>query len=45
MAWKNTVNSVLKQLTGYHLTRAAVPAPRVAPVPAPEPAPKPPPKK
>ncbi|ALM39022.1 methyltransferase [Streptomyces sp. FR-008] len=45
MAWKNTVNSVLKQLTGYHLTRAAVPAPRVAPVPAPEPAPKPRPKK
>lgn len=35
MAWRNTVNSALERLTGYHLTRATVPTPRVAAAPAP----------
>ncbi|KQX78698.1 hypothetical protein JOF59_003426 [Streptomyces clavifer] len=33
MAWRNAVNGVLQQLTGYQLRRAAVPAPRTAPAP------------
>ncbi|MFE6037777.1 TylF/MycF/NovP-related O-methyltransferase [Streptomyces sp. NPDC056452] len=33
MAWRNAVNGVLQQLTGYQLRRAAVPAPRSAPAP------------
>ncbi|MGW8886728.1 TylF/MycF/NovP-related O-methyltransferase [Streptomyces sp. NPDC055749] len=47
MAWRNAVNGVLQQLTGYQLRRVPVPAPRSgAPVtapaaPAPEPKPKP----
>ncbi|NBE55392.1 TylF/MycF/NovP-related O-methyltransferase [Streptomyces boluensis] len=48
MAWRNAVNGVLKQLTGYHLTRAAVPvqrasaaAPSAAPAPQSKPKPKP----
>ncbi|MFI2783216.1 TylF/MycF/NovP-related O-methyltransferase [Streptomyces sp. ALB3] len=32
MAWRNAVNGVLQQLTGYQLRRAALPAPRSAPV-------------
>ncbi|MFD9760698.1 TylF/MycF/NovP-related O-methyltransferase [[Kitasatospora] papulosa] len=31
MAWRNAVNGVLQQLTGYQLRRAIVPAPRSAP--------------
>ena len=31
MAWRNAVNGVLQQLTGYQLRRATVPAPRCAP--------------
>ncbi|WP_175420879.1 TylF/MycF/NovP-related O-methyltransferase [Streptomyces griseus] len=31
MAWRNAVNGVLQQLTGYQLRRATVPAPRTAP--------------
>ncbi|MEU1124254.1 TylF/MycF/NovP-related O-methyltransferase [Streptomyces sp. NPDC005899] len=31
MAWRNAVNGVLQQLTGYQLRRATVPAPRVSP--------------
>ncbi|MFF9686049.1 TylF/MycF/NovP-related O-methyltransferase [Streptomyces sp. NPDC014623] len=31
MAWRNAVNGVLQQLTGYQLRRAALPAPRSAP--------------
>ena len=31
MAWRNAVNGVLQQLTGYQLRRAALPAPRPAP--------------
>ncbi|MEU2457049.1 TylF/MycF/NovP-related O-methyltransferase [Streptomyces sp. NPDC012473] len=31
MAWRNAVNGVLQQLTGYQLRRATVPAPRSAP--------------
>ncbi|MFJ6807729.1 TylF/MycF/NovP-related O-methyltransferase [Streptomyces anulatus] len=47
MAWRNAVNGVLQQLTGYQLRRVAVPAARTAPagpapataaVPAPVPA-------
>lgn len=34
MVWRNAVNGVLQQLTGYQLRRAAVPAPRSAPAPA-----------
>ncbi|MET7369854.1 TylF/MycF/NovP-related O-methyltransferase [Streptomyces sp. NPDC005566] len=33
MAWRNAVNGVLQQLTGYQLRRATVPAPRSAPAP------------
>ncbi|MFD7967768.1 TylF/MycF/NovP-related O-methyltransferase [Streptomyces clavifer] len=33
MAWRNAVNGVLQQLTGYQLRRATVPAPRTAPAP------------
>lgn len=33
MAWRNAVNGVLQQLTGYQLRRAAVPAPRSATAP------------
>ncbi|QNE79373.1 methyltransferase [Streptomyces finlayi] len=43
MAWRNAVNGVLQQLTGYQLRRVSVPAPRIAPA-APAPAPKPKPK-
>ncbi|MFE2058953.1 TylF/MycF/NovP-related O-methyltransferase [Streptomyces sp. NPDC059446] len=31
MAWRNAVNGVLQQLTGYQLRRATLPAPRSAP--------------
>ncbi|MFD3479525.1 TylF/MycF/NovP-related O-methyltransferase [Streptomyces sp. NPDC058695] len=51
MAWRSAVNGVIKQLTGYQLTRVPVPAPRqaarapepapAAPAPKPEPTPKP----
>ncbi|MDF6020689.1 TylF/MycF/NovP-related O-methyltransferase [Streptomyces sp. JH34] len=34
MAWRNAVNGVLQQLTGYQLRRATVPAPRSAPAAA-----------
>lgn len=50
MAWRSAVNGVIKQLTGYQLTRVPVPAPRQAarafePAPAPAAqAPKPTPK-
>ncbi|MFI8438719.1 TylF/MycF/NovP-related O-methyltransferase [Streptomyces sp. NPDC079020] len=38
MAWRNAVNGVLQQLTGYQLRRVTVPAARTAPAePAPEP--------
>ncbi|MCX4645094.1 MULTISPECIES: TylF/MycF/NovP-related O-methyltransferase [unclassified Streptomyces] len=48
MAWRSDVNGVIKQLTGYHLTRVPVPAPRqaaralesVPPAPASKPKPK-----
>lgn len=33
MAWRNAVNGVLQQLTGYQLRRVPVPAPRTAPQP------------
>ncbi|MFD4033147.1 TylF/MycF/NovP-related O-methyltransferase [Streptomyces sp. NPDC058637] len=33
MAWRNAVNGVLQQLTGYQLRRTTVPAPRTAPAP------------
>ncbi|MFJ4961491.1 Macrocin O-methyltransferase [Streptomyces sp. ADI96-02] len=40
MAWRNAVNGVLQQLTGYQLRRVPVPAARTAPVgPLPAPAP------
>lgn len=35
MAWRNAVNGVLQQLTGYQLRRATLPAPRPAPAAAP----------
>ncbi|NEB99768.1 TylF/MycF/NovP-related O-methyltransferase [Streptomyces anulatus] len=39
MAWRNAVNGVLQQLTGYQLRRVTVPAARTAPTgPAPAPA-------
>ncbi|MFE7748026.1 TylF/MycF/NovP-related O-methyltransferase [Streptomyces sp. NPDC057428] len=38
MAWRNAVNGVLQQLTGYQLRRATVPAPRPAPEAAEAPA-------
>ncbi|MGX1670164.1 TylF/MycF/NovP-related O-methyltransferase [Streptomyces sp. NPDC055400] len=51
MAWRSAVNGVIKQLTGYQLTRVPVPAPRraarasepapPAPAPKPEATPKP----
>ncbi|MEI7034918.1 TylF/MycF/NovP-related O-methyltransferase [Streptomyces pratensis] len=50
MAWRNAVNGVLQQLTGYQLRRVTVPAARTAPAglapapaaaPAPDPAPSP----
>lgn len=42
MAWRNAVNGVLQQLTGYQLRRVTVPAARTAPVgPAPAPAAEP----
>ncbi|MFM9367034.1 TylF/MycF/NovP-related O-methyltransferase [Streptomyces sp. Da 82-17] len=46
MAWRNAVNGVLKQLTGYHLTRATAPAQKPAAAartaaPAPKAKPKP----
>ncbi|MFD3972032.1 TylF/MycF/NovP-related O-methyltransferase [Streptomyces cyaneofuscatus] len=48
MAWRNAVNGVLQQLTGYQLRRVTVPAARTAPAesfaastPAPAPAPAP----
>ena len=51
MAWRNAINGVLQQLTGYQLRRVSVPAPRsaaaapAAPAAAPAaPAPKPKPK-
>ncbi|MGW6359819.1 TylF/MycF/NovP-related O-methyltransferase [Streptomyces sp. NPDC055092] len=52
MAWRSAVNGVIKQLTGYQLTRVPVPAPRQAarapesapPAPAPKPKPTPRPK-
>jgi hypothetical protein len=52
MAWRSAVNGVIKQLTGYQLTRVPVPAPRRAarasepapPAPAPKPKPTPKPK-
>ncbi|GAA2981884.1 TylF/MycF/NovP-related O-methyltransferase [Streptomyces fulvorobeus] len=51
MAWRNAVNGVLQQLTGYQLRRVSVPAPRTAAAgpeaavqPEPKPAPKPEPK-
>ncbi|MFE4217640.1 TylF/MycF/NovP-related O-methyltransferase [Streptomyces sp. NPDC056844] len=48
MAWRNAVNGVLQQLTGYQLRRATLPAPRRAPaqppVAAPEQAERPAPK-
>jgi O-methyltransferase len=34
MAWRNAVNGVLQQFTGYQLRRATLPAPRSAPAPA-----------
>ncbi|MFS0697090.1 TylF/MycF/NovP-related O-methyltransferase [Streptomyces nitrosporeus] len=34
MAWRNAVNGVLQQLTGYQLRRVPVPAPRVAQEPS-----------
>ncbi|MCX4969711.1 class I SAM-dependent methyltransferase [Streptomyces sp. NBC_00654] len=38
MAWRNAVNGVLQQFTGYQLRRVTVPAARTAPAePAPEP--------
>ncbi|MFG3406122.1 TylF/MycF/NovP-related O-methyltransferase [Streptomyces sp. NPDC048142] len=40
MAWRNAVNGVLQQLTGYQLRRITVPAARTAPAPA-DPAPAP----
>ncbi|WP_406148491.1 TylF/MycF/NovP-related O-methyltransferase [Streptomyces sp. NBC_01012] len=39
MAWRNAVNGVLQQLTGYQLRRATLPAPRSAPA-QPPPTPK-----
>ncbi|MCX5082084.1 TylF/MycF/NovP-related O-methyltransferase [Streptomyces sp. NBC_00401] len=52
MAWRSAVNGVIKQLTGYQLTRVPVPAPRqaahasesVPPAQAPKPKPTPKPK-
>ncbi|MFE2988233.1 TylF/MycF/NovP-related O-methyltransferase [Streptomyces sp. NPDC059262] len=52
MAWRSAVNGVIKQLTGYQLTRVPVPAPRQAarahesapPAAAPRPKPTPKPK-
>ncbi|MER5955061.1 TylF/MycF/NovP-related O-methyltransferase [Streptomyces sp. NPDC001939] len=52
MAWRSAVNGVIKQLTGYQLTRVPVPAPRQAahasesapPAQAPKPKPTPKPK-
>ncbi|MFB8270161.1 TylF/MycF/NovP-related O-methyltransferase [Streptomyces sp. NPDC055955] len=52
MAWRSVVNGVIKQLTGYQLTRVQVPAPRQAaranesapPASAPKPKPTPKPK-
>ncbi|MFJ8711255.1 TylF/MycF/NovP-related O-methyltransferase [Streptomyces anulatus] len=41
MAWRNAVNGVLQQLTGYQLRRVTVPAARTAPAPAPAVAPAP----
>lgn len=42
MAWRNAVNGVLQQLTGYQLRRVTVPAARTAPAdPLPAPAPVP----
>lgn len=41
MAWRNAVNGVLQQLTGYQLRRATLPAPRPAPVAVPVAAAKP----
>ncbi|MEV6435739.1 TylF/MycF/NovP-related O-methyltransferase [Streptomyces anulatus] len=42
MAWRNAVNGVLQQLTGYQLRRVTVPAARTAPAgPAPAPAAEP----
>ncbi|MGW4252524.1 penicillin acylase family protein, partial [Streptomyces californicus] len=44
MAWRNAVNGVLQQLTGYQLRRVTVPAARTAPAapaPAPDAAPAP----
>ncbi|MDI3421706.1 TylF/MycF/NovP-related O-methyltransferase [Streptomyces luteolus] len=40
MAWRKAVNGVLKQLTGYHLSRATAPAPRPAGPAAQAPAPR-----
>ncbi|MFD5134653.1 TylF/MycF/NovP-related O-methyltransferase [Streptomyces sp. NPDC058378] len=40
MAWRNAVNGVLQQLTGYQLRRATLPAPRRAPAQPPVAAPK-----
>ncbi|MFE5240291.1 MULTISPECIES: TylF/MycF/NovP-related O-methyltransferase [unclassified Streptomyces] len=42
MAWRNAVNGVLQQLTGYQLRRATLPAPRPAPAAAPAAVRKPP---
>jgi O-methyltransferase len=42
MAWRNAVNGVLQQLTGYQLRRATLPAPRSAPTGPPAAVPKPP---
>ncbi|MER7175883.1 TylF/MycF/NovP-related O-methyltransferase [Streptomyces mesophilus] len=39
MAWKNAVNGTLRTLTGYQLTRPAVPEPRAKTAPAPTAAP------
>ncbi|MGW6402384.1 TylF/MycF/NovP-related O-methyltransferase [Streptomyces sp. NPDC055134] len=52
MAWRSAVNGVIKQLTGYQLTRVSVPAPRqparasepASPATAPKPRPTPRPK-
>ncbi|WP_371623760.1 TylF/MycF family methyltransferase [Streptomyces sp. NBC_01116] len=41
MAWRNAVNGVLQQLTGYQLRRVTVPAARTAPAPDPAAAPAP----
>ncbi|MFF5895626.1 TylF/MycF/NovP-related O-methyltransferase [Streptomyces argenteolus] len=41
MAWRNAVNGVLQQLTGYQLRRATLPAPRPAPAAVPVAAAKP----